>query len=650
VQSYAPSVSAIFYDAGTLRPIKSIPVEKGPVQGCDTYSPNAVNVVAAVRAGNAVAIAADCEIAIAPLGAFQSWPSATGALQPISAGVREMNMPANAIGALPGTSKLLLATPSTAGNVGNSVVTFNPDTGQIESAAPVGSEPSILSAAPDGSAVYAYLSGEFNVARVNVASGSRDLVFAADPTGGTDQYSVFDMAASPDGGLAVSYPGGAIAVFDSGTLRPQVDSNSQGSFAHNAATFELAFNDSGSLLYGYNSFLSTFELKRDAVSAKGAQWLSTTGGLISGYTARIRCAQGLLYTSYGDVINPERSMVVGQFADPWLIRAEYTWGQDVAPDIANGRAYFLTASGILVFDMHTFALLGRLPIKWNPVSQVSAPTLVRYGANGLAFLTPDGKVYLVDIAAIPLLPTPVPSPQPPYIAPNGIVPLYSSVPIVQPGSWISIFGANLAGGTATWNGDFPTTLAGTSVSIDNRSAYLWYVSPNQINLQVPDDNTTGPVNVKVTTANGSAVSSVTLSKFGPSLSLFDNQYVAAEILTPDGSGAYGGGTYDLAGPAGHFNFKTRPVRSGETLLLYGVGFGPTNPVVSAGEQYTGAAPTSNPVTVTIGGKPAAVLFSGIVAAGLYQINVTVPPVPSGDQPLQASVGGVNAPLAVISVQ
>lgn len=185
-----------------------------------------------------------------------------------------------------------------------------------------------------------------------------------------------------------------------------------------------------------------------------------------------------------------------------------------------------------MFDTHTFALLGRLPINWNPVSQVSAPTLVRYGASGLAFLTPDGRVYLVDIAAIPLLPTPVPSPQPPYIAINGIVPLYSSVPIVQPGSWISIFGANLAGATASWNGDFPTTLAGSSVSIDNRPAYLWYVSPNQINLQVPDDSTTGPVNVTITTANGSAVNSVTLSRFAPSLSLLDNQYVVAEILTP----------------------------------------------------------------------------------------------------------------------
>src|SRR5438477_606228 len=96
-------------------------------------------------------------------------------------------MPVNAISALPGTSKLLLATSSRAGTMGNSVVTFDSDRNQIESAAFIGSEPSILSASPDGSAVYAYLSGEYDLARLNVAAGSRDLVFAADPTGGFDQ-------------------------------------------------------------------------------------------------------------------------------------------------------------------------------------------------------------------------------------------------------------------------------------------------------------------------------------------------------------------------------------------------------------------------------------------------------------------------------
>ena len=506
---------------------------------------------------------------------------------------------------------------------------------------------------PDGSAVYAYLSGESEVARLSVTAGSRDLLFAADPTGGSNQYEVFDMTVGPDGGLAVSfpgaiavggvldviYPGGTIAIFDNGVLRPKVDSNSQGRFANDPATYNLAFNESGSLLYGYNSFLSTFELKRESVSAQGVQWLSSTGGLISGYYSRIRYSRGLLYTSYGDVVDPERSVVVGRFADDWLSRGNYA---DVVPDVGASRAYFVTTSGILVFDINTYALLARLPITTSLSQQLS---LVRFGTDGLAFVTASGQLYIVSISAIPLLPTQVPPPQLPFIAPNGIVPIFSSVPVVQPGSWISIFGANLASSTVAWNNDFPTTLGGTTVSINNKPAFLAYVSPTQLYLQVPDDSTSGTVSVSVTTTSGTATGSVSLSQFAPALSLLDNQYVAAKIITPDGSGAY-----ELVGPAGYFNFETRPVKPGETLALFGVGFGPTNPSVPAGQAFIGTAPTTNTVTVKIGGKSASVSFSGIVAAGLYQINVVVPSIPSGDQPVQAIVGGASAPLATVTVQ
>ena len=224
---------------------------------------------------------------------------------------------------------------------------------------------------------------------------------------------------------------------------------------------------------------------------------------------------------------------------------------------------------------------------------------------------------------------------------------------IQPGAWVSIYGSNLASGTALWNNDFPMSLGGTSVTIDNKQAFLWYVSPFQINLQAPDDTGTGPVNVAVTTASGTAASTVTLAAYGPSFSLLgDGKHVAAEIMTPNGTGAYWGGSYDLVGPSNTFSYNTRPVRAGETLVLYGVGFGPTTPHVAAGQAFTGAAPTTSPVTVTIGGVPAVVAFSGIAEAGLYQVNLTVPAgTGSGDRAIMATVGGVQTPAGpVVSVQ
>lgn len=241
----------------------------------------------------------------------------------------------------------------------------------------------------------------------------------------------------------------------------------------------------------------------------------------------------------------------------------------------------------------------------------------------------------------------------PTINKNGIVPIYSSTPVVQPGSWVSIYGTNLANGTSVWSGNFPTLLGGVSVTIDGKPASLWVVSPTQINLQVPDDATTGPVNVVVNAPTGTVTSTVTLAPQSPSLSLLtDGKHVAATIATPNGNGAYGGGTYDLLGPSNTFSFSARPVHPGETLTLYGVGFGATKPAVSAGQVFNGpAAPTANPVTVTIGGAIANVTFAGIVEAGLYQINVVVPSVPSGDQAVLASVNGVASPTGpVVSVQ
>jgi uncharacterized protein (TIGR03437 family) len=241
----------------------------------------------------------------------------------------------------------------------------------------------------------------------------------------------------------------------------------------------------------------------------------------------------------------------------------------------------------------------------------------------------------------------------PQILQSGTVPIYSPVPVIQPGSWISIYGKNLASGTTLWNGNFPESLGDvSSVTINNKPGYLWYVSSGQINMQAPDDTATGPVSVVVNTAAGTAVGTVTLAPYGPSFTLLeDGKHVAGEIATPDGSGFYGGGTYDLVGPTGAFPFRTRPVKPGETLTLYGVGFGPTTPPVPAGRGFSGIAKTNSPVTVTIGGVSAPVSFAGITEAGTYQINMSVPQAPSGDQQIRAAVNGVQTPAGpVVTVQ
>jgi uncharacterized protein (TIGR03437 family) len=85
----------------------------------------------------------------------------------------------------------------------------------------------------------------------------------------------------------------------------------------------------------------------------------------------------------------------------------------------------------------------------------------------------------------------------------------------------------------------------------------------------------------------------------------------------------------------------RPAKAGENLTLWGTGFGPTTPNVPAGSLFSGVAPLNDAVTVLIDGVAVTPQFAGITAAGLYQFNIVVPNLPSGDHKLTAMIGGVT---------
>jgi len=239
----------------------------------------------------------------------------------------------------------------------------------------------------------------------------------------------------------------------------------------------------------------------------------------------------------------------------------------------------------------------------------------------------------------------------PTILSGGVVPVFSSASSIQPGAWASIYGTNLAATNATWNGDFPTSLGGTQVTINGRQAYLWFVSANQINFQAPDDTAFGAATLVVTTSAGTVSSTVTLAPISPSFSLLDATHVAAIIVRTDGSGSNGSGvnSYDILGPTTNtLGYKTVPAQTGDHVVLFGVGFGPTIPPVAAGSAYSGAAPTADAVVLQLGDVNVSPDFAGLTSAGLYQLNFTVPPgVGVGDVPIVASTAGKTTQTGVV---
>jgi uncharacterized protein (TIGR03437 family) len=226
----------------------------------------------------------------------------------------------------------------------------------------------------------------------------------------------------------------------------------------------------------------------------------------------------------------------------------------------------------------------------------------------------------------------------------------SFLPGISQGAWTTITGTNLSGTTRIWaDADFngsnlPTQLDQVSVAIDGKPAYVYYISPTQLNVLSPADAAQGPVPVQVTYAGKTSNTlNAAEAAFAPALFMFSplgQKYVAA--VRSDGQ---------FLGPADLYPGLTVPAQAGDVILLFGTGFGPTNPTTNFGQTFAGAPPTANPVTVTIGGASATVQFAGLVAPGEYQFNIVVPSLPSGDNLVVMKVGGVSSqPNAYLAVQ
>ena len=210
---------------------------------------------------------------------------------------------------------------------------------------------------------------------------------------------------------------------------------------------------------------------------------------------------------------------------------------------------------------------------------------------------------------------------------------------VASGGWVAVFGTNLApaGDSRQWNpateivsGKLPTSLDGTSVTVNGKSAAVAYISPTQVNIQPPDDSAVGPVQVVVSTAAGAAGApfTATYAQFAPGFFPASGSYLAVQHADGSYVGGYAGAT---------------AAKPGEVIVLWGSGFGPASPAVPAGQVFAGANKLASPATVTIGGQPAVVDFAGVVGAGLVQINVHVPAsINNGDAAVVATVGGVSS--------
>jgi sugar lactone lactonase YvrE len=333
----------------------------------------------------------------------------TGDAQPHAEFVRQLSLPANDVVYNPADGTLYASVPGTGGEAGNTIVPINPATGETGAPVFVGSEPDKLALSDDGHTLYVGLNGSYSVRRFDTATRTPGQQFSLGEESFQGKYIANDLAVAPGNpnllavaryNPGVAPPQAGVAVFDNGVQRSKTSNGSS-----ERADF-LAFSATGAKLYGstLNDGLLTMNIDASGV---------TTGSKTSfGVRGRIKFANGLVYSADGQVINPDTSTVVGTFPSVFPARA-------FAVDTAAGRAYYLTydrfsqAAVLKAFDLGTFALAGSATLS----GITSEPTtMVRWGANGLAFRTDAGKLYLVQTSLIPSA-NPIPTPTP-FVSPT----------------------------------------------------------------------------------------------------------------------------------------------------------------------------------------------------------------------------------------
>ncbi|HWF88266.1 MAG TPA: Calx-beta domain-containing protein [Pyrinomonadaceae bacterium] len=316
-----------------------------------------------------------------------------------------------------GTQKLYASVPSSEGSTGNSLAEIDPVTAAVATQVFVGSEPTQLAQADDGSTLYIGIDGAASIRPYNILTHTPGTQFPVGRDGFTGPYSFSDIAVSPGNPAVIAVarqnrfnsPSEAgVAVFDNGVQRPNTGPG------HIAGSDVITFGSS-SVLYG-NSFqgLTTMAIDNSGVTVTGTTPFAVGSSLIFD--------NNRLYSARGQVLNPATGELVGSFSFGGLFDAS-----GFVIDSANNRAYFLLGSNptlqIKAFDLTTFLPLGFVNVS---VPSGFSSSLVKWGTNGLAFRTNNRQVFLIETTlvnpGVPVAsPTPTPSPTP---SPSPTIPTF----------------------------------------------------------------------------------------------------------------------------------------------------------------------------------------------------------------------------------
>jgi DNA-binding beta-propeller fold protein YncE len=310
-----------------------------------------------------------------------------------AADVRQVSLRTNDLVYDPNSGLIYASVPSSAGPPnGNSIVKIDPVTGMAGSPVFVGSEPTKLALSQDGQFLYVALEGSAQVSRVAVGTWTAEAPFSLGSDAFFGPYYAEDIAVQPGNpdviAVSLKYSGvsprhAGVAIYESGVARAEKTPGHTGSNV-------IEFSDDPSRLYGVNIETTEFGFRKMLVDATGVVVEEVAPGLGDGFGQDFEYQGGRAYATCGRVIDPELLVLVGSYVLPSCSFGDMA----VEPDTANGQVYFLLGATLHTFDQATFTPSG-VPF---PIAGVlgSPGSLIRWGADGLAFRTNQDQLFLLQ--------------------------------------------------------------------------------------------------------------------------------------------------------------------------------------------------------------------------------------------------------------
>jgi uncharacterized protein (TIGR03437 family) len=383
---------------------------------------------------------------------------------------------------------------------------------------------------------------------------------------------------------------------------------------------------------GFQVTLSSLNAGGSSLTSRISQLFGTTRLAPLGMLTATLCSAGItppLVRNYSvtgttELGNTVSAFASGTFAGPPPSAADFTVSQQAISIASTAAVDLKFATGSPAWS----ASIQPASQKWLKVSGASGTGNVTLNLTASAAGLSKG-VYnaVLNLHALDTLPQVIQIPVTFVVGQSssttiiGVGNAASGAQIFAPGQLVAVYGNNLAPATLSAAiQPLPLKLSGVSATVNGISTPLWFISPGQINLQIPYEVSAGPAVLGVNNNGEISSYSLQVSPSAPGIFAFEGALVPIASAT-----------------------------AGQTIFGFITGEGDVTPSLPTGASPASGTALRNlpqsrqPVSITVGGSSAPIVFNGIVPGliGVTQVNFTVPSdVPPGVQPVIVTVGGV----------